>query len=157
MTIGEKIKKFRTAQKLSQKQLAAMAGMSEPALRNYELGNRHPSEEQVHKIADALGLSFFALSDPDFDSYHGVIHALFSLEDQYHLTPKEINGQIYLSLDDPSLKDTLRLWYDERNAFNDGQTSQEEYDLWRYSYPRLQAERDKEKRKLRYEEDKENG
>ena len=60
MTIGEKIKKFRTAQKLSQKQLAAMAGMSEPALRNYELGNRHPSEEQVHKIADALGLSFFA-------------------------------------------------------------------------------------------------
>lgn len=157
MTIGEKIKKFRTAQKLSQKQLSAMAGMSEPALRNYELGNRTPSEQQIHKIADALGLSFFALSDPDFDSYHGVIHALFSLEDQYHLTPKEINGQIYLSLDDPSLKDTLRLWYDERNAFNAGQTSEEEYNLWRYSYPRLQTERDKEKRKLRYEEDKENG
>jgi len=33
-----------------------MASMSEPAIRNYELGNRTLSDKQIEKIALALGI-----------------------------------------------------------------------------------------------------
>ncbi|MEG1505422.1 MAG: helix-turn-helix transcriptional regulator, partial [Lachnospiraceae bacterium] len=69
MTVGEKIKKCRLEKNLSQKQLAIRSGMSEPAIRNYELGNRTPSDKQIEKIALALDVSPFALSEPNLDSY----------------------------------------------------------------------------------------
>ena len=50
MKIGEKIRKFRTENGLSQKELAKMAGLSEPAIRNYELGNRTPSDKQIRCV-----------------------------------------------------------------------------------------------------------
>ena len=78
MTIGEKIKKFRTKKNLTQKQLASMAELSEPAIRNYELGNRTPSEKHINRIAEALGVSPFAISDPSLGSYLGVMHALLN-------------------------------------------------------------------------------
>ena len=40
MTVGEKIRKFRIDQGYTQKELAIMSGLSESAIRNYELGNR---------------------------------------------------------------------------------------------------------------------
>jgi transcriptional regulator with XRE-family HTH domain len=97
--IGERLKKFRTAKNLSQKQLAVMSKMSEPAIRNYELGNRYPNGKQLEKIAGALGISPLAIADPDFDSYHGLMHSLFQLEDLYGLKPQIIGGKIMLSLD----------------------------------------------------------
>ena len=45
MTVGEKIRKFRIDQGYTQKELAIMSGLSESAIRNYELGNRFPSSE----------------------------------------------------------------------------------------------------------------
>lgn len=83
MTIGEKIKKFRIKKNLTQKQLAYLAGLSEPAIRNYELENRTPSEKHIERIAWALGVSPFAISDPDIESYIGVMHTLFALEEKY--------------------------------------------------------------------------
>ena len=47
MTVGEKIRKFRINQGYTQKELAIMSGLSESAIRNYELGNRFPSSEQL--------------------------------------------------------------------------------------------------------------
>ena len=54
MTVGEKIRKFRIDQGYTQKELAIMSGLSESAIRNYELGNRFPSSEQLEKIANSL-------------------------------------------------------------------------------------------------------
>ena len=51
MTVGEKIRKFRIDQGYTQKELAIMSGLSESAIRNYELGNRFPSSKQLEKIA----------------------------------------------------------------------------------------------------------
>ena len=53
MTVGEKIRKFRIDQGYTQKELAIMSGLSESAIRNYELGNRFPSSEQLEKIANS--------------------------------------------------------------------------------------------------------
>jgi transcriptional regulator with XRE-family HTH domain len=146
MEVGKKIKRFRTALGLSQKELAQRAGMSEPAIRNYELGNRTPSEKQLEKISDALGISIYAISDPNFESYNGMMHALFLLEDEYGFAVKEIDGQLCLV---PENKNTtsrtvskmLSSWNSEFEKLKSGEITKEEYDMWRYSYPLSEAKR----------------
>lgn len=146
MDVGKKIKRFRTAQGLSQKELALKSGMSEPAIRNYELGNRTPSDKQLEKIAAALGISIYAISDPNLDNYYGMMHALFYLEDEYSIIPKEIDGQVYLAVenknaDSSSISKMLSSWNSEFEKLKSGEITKEEYDMWRYSYPRIKAER----------------
>lgn len=146
MEVGKKIKRFRTAQGLSQKELAQRSGMSEPAIRNYELGNRTPSDKQLEKIAGALGVSIYAISDPNLENYYGMMHALFYLEDEYSIVPKEIDGQVYLSVENKnaasaSVSEMLRSWNSEFEKLKSGEITKEEYDMWRYSYPRIKAER----------------
>ena len=48
--------------KLTQNELAVMSGLTNAAIRNYELGNRSPNIEQLRKIADALNCDISALS-----------------------------------------------------------------------------------------------
>lgn len=160
MTIGEKIKKFRTARVLSQKQLAIMSGMSEPAIRNYELGNRQPSAKQIEKIADALGVSPFALSNPDLESDLGFMHSLFAMEDMYGLQIASIDGAICLQLDKQSssyssFSDRLRAWLAESEKLKNDQITKDEYDEWRHSYPRIEVERQKQQRDKLREQKKE--
>jgi hypothetical protein len=130
-----------------------MARLSEPAIRNYELGNRYPNAKQIEKISGALGISPFAIADPDFDSYYGLMHSLFQLEDLYRLKPMIVDGRVVLMFDvkpNDTIAKILRAWSKEFESYRNGTIAQEEYDEWRYSYPRLQAERDaREKRELR--------
>lgn len=141
MTIGEKIRLERTYKKLSQKQLAEKVGMSEPAIRNYELGNRNPSQKQIELIANALEVSPFTLSDPDLDTYYGIIHALFYLENKINLQPFEIEGQIYLkvpSTDDKShdTYERMRQWLNAYTKFQNNEMTLEEYKEWKDTYPK---------------------
>lgn len=154
MRIGEKIKKFRLAQGLSQKRLAIMSGMSEPAVRNYELGNRTPSFKQLEKLAFALKLSPYALADPCLENRHGVMQTLFSMEDDFGLRPVEVDGQIMLCIDRKNKKsaptspeDDLRDWCRVLDDLQAGAMSREEYDEWRYAFPREKVEREKRIRK----------
>ncbi|WP_034869437.1 helix-turn-helix domain-containing protein [Clostridium lundense] len=57
MNIGDKIKKLRNDKKLTQKQLAIAAGISEISIRKYENGERFPKYETIQSIADALETS----------------------------------------------------------------------------------------------------
>ncbi|MBS7298280.1 MAG: helix-turn-helix transcriptional regulator [Eubacteriales bacterium] len=146
MEVGKKIKRFRTAFGLSQKELAQRAGMSEPAIRNYELGNRTPSEKQLEKIAGALGVSIYAISNPNLENYDAVLHALFYLEDEYSFIPKEIDGQVYLAVENKNaatrtVSKMLSSWNSEFEKLKSGEINKGEYDMWRYSYPRIKAER----------------
>lgn len=146
MEVGKKIKRFRTAFGLSQKELAQKSGLSEPAIRNYELGNRTPSEKQLEKIAGALGVSIYAISDPNLENYDAVLHALFYLEDEYSFIPKEIDGQVYLAVENKNaatrtVSKMLSSWNSEFEKLKSGEITKEEYDMWRYSYPRIKAER----------------
>lgn len=51
---SRKIKKLREKRQLTQKQLAELSGISESALRSYELGDRKPKKEVLEHIAKAL-------------------------------------------------------------------------------------------------------
>lgn len=147
MSIGTKIKAQRTYQNLSQKQLAEKVRMSEPAIRNYELGNRTPSAKQIELIAGALGVSPFALCDPDLDTDHGIIHSLFYLENTIGMHPIEVDGQIYLSV--PSRSDTyerMEQWYRAYTKHSNGEMSDEEYKEWIDTYPEKEVYNTRAKR-----------
>lgn len=136
MKIGEKIRKFRTEKGLSQKELAKMAGLSEPAIRNYELGNRTPSDKQIDAIAGALDISPFAISDPDIESYIGVMHTLFALEEEYGATLVCEPGATYITFPAGSdLRSRLSDWGEVFSKLKDGSMTKEEYKEWKDTYP----------------------
>jgi transcriptional regulator with XRE-family HTH domain len=56
-TLGEIIRRQREFAELSMRQLAAMAGISNPYLSQIERGLRAPSEQVLNALADSLQLS----------------------------------------------------------------------------------------------------
>ena len=136
MTIGEKIKKYRTKKNLTQKQLAAMAGLSEPAIRHYELGNRTPSEKHINNIATALEINPFAISDPNLDSYLGVMHTLFELEENWGASVISESGTAYITFPAGSdLRSRLSDWGEAFAKYKAGSMTEDEYKEWKSTYP----------------------
>lgn len=54
MTIGKKIKKYRTEQHMTQKTLGEITGIAEITIRQYEANKYSPKIENLKKIAGAL-------------------------------------------------------------------------------------------------------
>ena len=90
MAIGERIRFFRNLRGMTQKYLGQVVGFPEKTadirMAQYESGSRTPKAELTENLASALGVSPLALSVPDIDSYLGLMHTLFTLEDRYGLT-----------------------------------------------------------------------
>lgn len=57
MNLGERIKKLRLKQNLTQEKLSEKAGISRVAVGNYERGDRIPNADVLHSIAQALNVS----------------------------------------------------------------------------------------------------
>lgn len=78
---------------------------------------------------------------PDIDSYVGLMHTLFTLEDRYGLKICECDGEIHLRVDVFQGKDAARLhemlcsWQQAAAMLEAGEISKEDYDKWRYHYP----------------------
>ena len=68
-------------------------------IAQYESGTRTPKEKLAADIATALEVSPRALDVPDIDSYVGLAHTLFALEDLYGIHIGEIDGELCLRLD----------------------------------------------------------
>ena len=88
-----------------------------------------------------MDVSPHALDVPDIDSYIGLMHTLFTLEDLYGLTVSESNGEICLKVDTSKGKDAHELrkmlyaWKEQADKLSSGEISKDEYDTWRYHYP----------------------
>ena len=82
-------------------------------------------------------------SPPDIDTYTGLMHTLFALEDMYGLKIGEIDGEICLRLDKSdystysSMFDMFHAWQEQAAKLEQGEITKEEYDQWRYKYPEL--------------------
>lgn len=63
MTIGEKIKYLRKQLGITQGKLAEISGIHPVSIRKYETNKMIPQPPQIKKIAEALGVSIFALTD----------------------------------------------------------------------------------------------
>ena len=68
MNIGEKIQFYRKANKLTQKQLSELSGISEISIRKYEAGDRFPKTEQLKKIASVLEIGGNELIEVKLDT-----------------------------------------------------------------------------------------
>ena len=78
---------------------------------------------------------------PDIDSYIGLMHTLFTLEDRYGLDVCESDGEVHLRVNVRKSKDAAQLhemlcaWRQAAAMLKAGEITQEEYDRWRYRYP----------------------
>lgn len=62
MTIGEKIKYFRTKKGITQGTLAELADIHPVSIRKYETNKMQPQPAQLERVAAALGVSYNALN-----------------------------------------------------------------------------------------------
>lgn len=68
MEMGEKIQFYRKTNKLTQKQLSDLSGVSEISIRKYEAGDRFPKPEQLKKIASVLEIGGNELLQIELDA-----------------------------------------------------------------------------------------
>ncbi len=151
MAIGERIHFFRSMRGMTQKYLGQLMGFPEKSadvrLAQYETGTRTPKADLINSLANALDVSPLALSVPDIDSYLGLMHTLFTLEDRYGLKIDEADGEVCLKVDVRKNNDAARLhemlcaWNRAAAKLKAGETTQEEYDRWRYRYPEFDTTR----------------
>ena len=147
MAIGERIHFFRILRGMTQKYLGTIVGFPERSadvrLAQYETGTRKPKAELTAALAQALDVSPHALDVPDIDSYIGLMHTLFTLEDLYGLTVSEADGEICLKVNKEKGKNAHELlkmlyaWKEQADKLSSEEISREEYDNWRYNYPEL--------------------
>lgn len=145
MAIGERINFFRNLRGMTQKYLGVRVGFPERSadvrLAQYETGTRTPKADMTAALANILDVSPQALSVPDIDSYIGLMHTLFTLEDRYGLKVCECDGEVHLRVDVNHGKDAAELskslaaWREQAAKLEAGEISKEEYDRWRYRYP----------------------
>ncbi len=148
MAIGERIRFFRNLRGMTQKYLGTVVGFPEKTadirMAQYESGSRTPKADLTNSLAEVLGVSPLALSVPDIDSYLGLMHTLFTLEDRYGLTiTKEENG-VSMHIDPRKGKDAAEVsemlseWAEQAEKYRNGDISREDYDKWRYNYPKYE-------------------
>ncbi len=147
MGIGERIRFFRNLKGMTQKLLGVKVGFPEKTadirLAQYESGKRTPKPALTESLANALNVSTLALNVPDIDTYLGLMHTLFALEDIYGLKIDKLDGEVCLHLDKnrektySSLYDSFSAWQKEAEKYRKGEISKEEYDRWRYRYPKF--------------------
>lgn len=145
MAIGERIRYFRNLRGMTQKYLGMRMGFPEKSadvrMAQYESGARTPKADLTAALAHELDVSPQALDVPDIDSYIGLMHTFFTLEDVYGLTVEGENGDIRLRVDVFKGKDAAHLhemlcaWAQKAARLKAGEITQEEYDRWRHYYP----------------------
>lgn len=146
MAIGERIRFFRNLRGMTQKYLGTVVGFPEKTadirMAQYESGSRTPKADLTESLAGVLGVSPLALSVPDIDSYLGLMHTLFTLEDRYGLTVEKTENGVSMRVDPRKGKDAAELskmlnaWAEQAEKYHNGDISREDYDKWRYNYPK---------------------
>ena len=70
------------------------------------------------------------------------MHTLFTLEDRYGLTVEKGENGVFMRVDPRKGKDAAELskmlnaWAEQAEKYHNGDISRDEYDKWRYNYPK---------------------
>ena len=146
MAIGERIRFFRNLCRMTQKYLGQVVGFPEKTadirMAQYESGSRTPKTDLTNKLAEIFDISPQALSVPDIDSYIGLMHTLFTLEDRYGLTIVKTENSVSMyadprkGTDAAELLEMLNAWAEQSEKYHNGDINRDEYDKWRYNYPK---------------------
>ena len=150
MAIGERIHYFRLLRGFTQKYLGKLLGFSDSQadvrIAQYEKGARSPKEKYLNALAQIFEVSPHALNVPDIDTDIGLMHTLFTLEDTRGLKIGKLDGELCLRLDKDagmtyhSMWDMFNAWYQQAEKLESGEITKEQYDQWRYTYPKMEWE-----------------
>ncbi len=150
MTLGDKIRKYRTLKGLTQAQLGSMVKLTGDRIRQYENDVRKPKDGKLMEIAKALDINPTSLFEPDYRNPNSVMHTLFELEDIYGLRFEKSgeNYQLVFSQNENGqnsgwLMEGIAAWTAKRKELqpdiNDSAEAitdkKEKYALWKARYP----------------------
>ena len=141
LSIGDRIKKARVFRGMTQKELGVAVGFNKRGadvrIAQYESNTRKPKDALLHKIADVLDVSFYALYEPDMYCAEDVMYTLFDQDDQHpgirlvdvlddsgSQQPKKRIAIIY---DYDRMEDYLGEWKLRKEQLANGEITQEEY------------------------------
>lgn len=144
MSFGSRLRYFRQKQGSTQKLIGLLMGFPEKSadirVAQYENSSRIPKPEVVQEFANRFGISPRALAVPDIDTYDGLMHTLFALEDTFGLKMVIQDGEPYFYFDERGnygafrLKEGLMRWKTMVELRDAKEITKSEYDYWRYNY-----------------------
>lgn len=124
--LGKSIRKIRMRRNMTQRELAnAIDGISEPALRSYELGERCPKQNTLERIAKALDVAPACFDAYGIEHYHELMHVLFLLEDRFSIKPCA-DGSIRFT--DETIQSCVCTWWSWKELLKEGKITREEYE-----------------------------
>ena len=150
MTLGDKIRKYRTLKGLTQAQLGSMVKLTGDRIRQYENDVRKPKDGKLMEIADALEINPTTLFEPDYNNPNSVMHTFFELEDIYGMRFEKVGDAYQLIFSKGEdyqnsnwLIEGIASWTNKRNELqpdiNDSAETitdkKEQYELWKARYP----------------------
>lgn len=132
--LGKSIRNVRMRRNMTQRALAkATDGVSESALRSYELGERSPKQDALERIAKALDVAPACFDTYGIEHYHELMHALFLLEDRFGIEPCA-DGNIRLT--DETIRSCVCTWWSWKEFLKEGKITREEYENRKDSFLR---------------------
>ncbi len=148
MKLGNKIKKYRLLNDLSQKELGMKVGFSaataDSRIRKYESGAMAPKADIRSKLAEALNIDIEAISDIDISSFADIMYVLFELEENYGIRIEKGNGKTSIVFDDSDkelepLTSFLAAWKDKKDSLDsdsglekaEKELKKHEYEVWK--------------------------
>lgn len=146
--LGKRIRLFRTRKGLKQKELGEMVGFmgktSDVRIAQYETEARTPKDDLIKQLADIFGVTTRAITVPNIDSYLGLMHTFFALEDEYGFQiSTDKDGRPCITLDEShqaydQIAPMLFAWLSQYSKLKQGEISEDVYDNWRYNYPKIE-------------------
>lgn len=150
MTLGYKIRKYRSLQNMTQKDLGLKAGFSaataDSRIRKYEKDLMAPKGDIRQKLINALDVDPSALSDINIETYEDIMQIFFLLEEELGLEIERNDETTSLILKNDNQSHAILLsylyaWYvqkknlpDEDNETNFNAHTQ--YEKWQARFPR---------------------
>lgn len=125
--LGKSIREIRLRRGLTQREVSeAIGGISESALRSYELGERRPKQNTLD-VAPACFDTY------GIERYDELVHALFLLEDRFGIEPCA-DGSIRFT--DEAIQSCVCTWRDWKEFLEKGKITREEYENRKDSFLR---------------------
>ena len=153
MTLGEKIRKYRSLKNMTQKELGLAIGFSgataDSRIRKYERDVMAPKQDIRAKLAEVLDVDISALSENDIHNEEDIMQTLFIFEELYGMEIDRDEDKTTLTFDNhdkdlAKLTSYLYTWYRQKKSLVESENLDEKaahdalerYDQWKARFPK---------------------
>ena len=105
--IGNRLRRVREAQGMSQSELGEKVGLNSDRIQKYENGARRPRPDMLEKLACALGVDVRALEDPTPTDYVGVMYTLIEMAEKFAMKIDDTSDGFILRFGDGTEKSSF--------------------------------------------------